>query len=111
MTNIDGEPALLLEIENNSNGRVFANIKEVYLNDCLVYDYLWSSNGINVNKKSIVDISLSNLVDKHEGDIADVSKISDISFTFSIGENWYEAEDTQKISISLPDIEVPVETE
>lgn len=111
MTNMDGEPALLLEIENNSNGQVFVNTKEVYLNNCLVYNYLWSTDGINANKKYIVDISLSDLVDKYEGNVADVSKISDISFTFSVGESWYEAEDSQKISISLPDIEIPVTNE
>lgn len=111
MTNVDGEPALLLEIENNSNGRISVNTKEMYLNNCLVYDSLWSSDSINANKKYIVNMSLSDLAKKYEGDFADISKISEISFTFSVGESWHKSADTQKINISLPDIEIPAKEE
>ncbi len=109
MTNKDGESALLLEIENKSSGRIHISTEEVYINETLVYESLWSSDSVNANKSYVIDISLSSLVNQYEGDVSDITNISEISFTFGIGEKWYETDDSQKISVSLPDITVPVE--
>lgn len=106
ITNVDGETALLLEIENNSNGIIYANTKDMYINGCPVYDSLWSSDSINAGKKYLVDISLSDLADEYEGNKSDMEEISEVSFTFSIGENWYEPANSKKISISLPKIKI-----
>ncbi len=106
ITNTDGEPTLLLEIENNSNEKIFTRIEDGYLNGCSVDDALWAHDEINAGKKSLTHISLSDLAEEYEGDFSDISKVSNISFSFSIGEG-YKAEDTKKISIDLPDIEIP----
>lgn len=111
MTNKDGEVVLLLEVENNSSGQVFISTKEISLNNNLVYESLWSSDNINPNKKYVMHIVLSDLIDKYEGNVDDISKISDISFTFGVGENWYQDEDAQQISISLPNIEILADEE
>ncbi|MBQ7033553.1 MAG: hypothetical protein IJN25_07850 [Clostridia bacterium] len=111
ITKSDGKPALLLEIDNGSSGRVFANIKEVYLNNHLVYESLWSSDGINANNKYVETILLSNLAEKYQGDFADIAEVSEISFTFTVGESWWEPADSEKITISLPKIVIPEKTE
>ena len=78
----------------------------MYINGCPVYDSLWSSDSINAGKKHLVDISLSDLADEYEGNKSDIEEISEISFMFSIGENWYEPANSKKINISLPKIKI-----
>ncbi len=106
-TNVDGEPSLLLEVENNSSDTVYVSLRDMFINGHEVYDSLWSSDSINAGKKNVTYVFLSNLADRYEGEFADISEISQIEFTFGVGKNWYEPEASQKISISLPGIKLP----
>lgn len=105
LTNKDGEVSLGLETENNNSDGVRATIKNISFNNIPVYEYTWTSDVINANKKDILDISLSDLADKYEGEFSDISTVTNISFTFSVGEeNGYKNEDSKTINISLPKI-------
>lgn len=106
ITNVDGDSSLLLEMENNTKGTACIGIEEIYLNNCLVYESRAAGYDINANKKCIAYMSLSDLADEYEGDFADVSNISNISFKLSVGEDWYKPVDTKKINIDLPNIEI-----
>ena len=110
-TNKNGEPVLLLEIQNASAGGVYVSTKEVYINEKLVYDYLWSSDTINSGKTFVKDISLLSLAEEYEGNIGDIENISKITFTFSVGENWYDSADSKQITIILPNVKVIVEAD
>lgn len=111
ITNKDGESSLLLETENNSSGDIFAQTEEIYLNNCLVYDSTWTSDRIGAGKKCITEISLNDLSEKYDGEFSDISDISEISFTFGVGEKWYKAEDTKQITVSVPNIKISAEEE
>lgn len=106
-TNSDGIPILALEFANNSTERMHFKIKEVHINNNLVYESLWTSNSINSKKKFVEGINLSQLAEKYEGDSNDISTISNISFVFEIGKTFNDTNDSQKISISLPNIKIP----
>ena len=112
LMNKDGEPALFIEIENDSTEKATTTIKEVYVNGRSVYDSTWSRDFVSSKKTLIESINLSNLVKKYEGNFEDVSSISEIKFTFAIKSEsspgfWYEYDHTQEITIELPDIEIP----
>ena len=111
MTNSDGEPVLVLEVENNSQSEAVISVNDVSINGNMVYEGMWSSDNINAGKKCLVDLRLTDLADRYEGDISDISNASSISFTFSVGENWYEPADSQTIDISLPETAIPQEQE
>lgn len=104
ITNNSNEPVLLLEIENQSSAAVYTSIKKVHMNETLVYESLWSSSSINANKNYVTDISLSSLVNQYKGDPSDVSNINRLSFTFEIGENWYDVANSKEITVELPNI-------
>ena len=106
ITNTDGKPILLLEIENTSDEQIFINTNKVHLNNYLVYDSLWSSDNLNPSTKYVIDMSLADIANKYEGAFEDVSKISAISFTLNFGTNRNNPQNSQEISITLPDIEV-----
>ena len=110
-TNMDGDPIVMLEIHNTSPDSVYVSTSNVYLNDKLVYDSLWSFDLVNSNKTLVKSISLSNLAEEYEGNQEDVVVISKITFTFGIGENWYNYADSKEVSILVPEIVIPVETE
>ena len=109
MTNSDGEPVLMFEIENNSQSEVVVSINDVSINGNIVREDHWSSDNINAGKKRLVDLQLTDLADGYEGDFSGISNASSISFTFSVGENWYEPADSQTIDISLPETVIPQE--
>lgn len=105
-TNKSETPVLMLEIDNQTNERMYFKIKEVSVNNNLVYESLWTTNSITPGKKYVEAFSLSNLANKYEGDFNDVSEISDISFTFEVGKTFNDTIDTQTVNISLPKIKV-----
>lgn len=109
MINSDGEPVLMFEIENNSQSEVVVSINDVSINGNIVREDHWSSDNINAGKKRLVDLQLTDLADGYEGDFSGISNASSISFTFSVGENWYEPADSQTIDISLPETVIPQE--
>lgn len=110
-TNMDGDPIMLLEIQNMSSDSVCVSTSKVYINDKLAYDNLWSSDVINSKKTLVKSISLSDLAEEYEGSPEDVAAISKIAFTFSVGENWYNIADSKEVSILIPEIFIPMETE
>lgn len=111
MTNSDGEPVLMFEIENNSQSEVVVSISDVSINGNIVREDHWSSDNINAGKKRLVDLQLTDLADRYEGDFSGISNASSISFTFSVGENSYDPADSQTIDISLPETVIPQEQE
>lgn len=109
--NQDDEPLLMLEVKNTNSDIIHVSTNEVYLNDCLVYESMWSSDTINGGKSIVIPISLQNLAEKYEGDVKDLEKLKKITFNFSIGENWYNSSDSKQISIELPNVKVSVEAD
>ena len=109
--NQDDEPILMLEVKNTNSDIINVSTNEVYLNDFLVYESMWSSDAINGGKSIVIPVSLQNLAEEYEGDVKDLEKLEKITFNFSVGENWYDSSNCKQISIELPNIKVSVEAE
>ena len=107
--NRNGKSFVLLEIKNDSIEKVIAGIKQVFVNDKLVEDYLWSTDTLNSKTSFITYIDLENLIDDYEGNIDDVKIIKRIKFEFGIGEAGYDLKEIQNITLELPNIEVLLE--
>ena len=61
--NRDGEPALMLELVNNSAEIVRVETSDIYLNDLQVYGSgTWSGDSIAPGRKRIIDLRLSSLL-------------------------------------------------
>lgn len=121
VTNKDNESIVLLEIENNSEYEITVGIGDVYFGELNVYDSIWDSELIPGKKKYVMGIELNNLADHYydeekEEETEDADKkdektddfieISELSFSFSVGESAYDPEDSQKITLSLPKIKI-----
>ena len=106
ITNKDGEPAVIIEIDNKSEHSVYASMSEMRINDKLVYEFRWTGAIMPGKTKRLEDIVLSNLIEKYDGDKAEISKVKKVSFTFGIGDVGKAAEVTKDISIEFPEIDV-----
>ncbi len=63
MTNSDGETALLLELENTTSNIIYISTTDVAINELLVSDSVCSYDAINPNKRCVVEIELSEMLD------------------------------------------------
>ena len=108
VNNSAGEPMLFLEVKNNNGSGIVCSVKDLFINGNTVYDGLWCSDSINAGKTQLVTVSLMDLAEKYERNTADVSSVTELSFVFGVGENWYDAADEKEIVIQLPAITVPL---
>lgn len=98
--------ALLLEVENASEAGTFIKAENIFINDRSAYASPGLCNALNAGKKSVLYIPLSNSVNATDKSIADINEISELSFTFGIGENRYDSVNAKEINILLPDIKI-----
>ncbi len=112
LTNKDNDPILLVEMKSDSAEIVRFKIKDMYINGKSVYESMWSGNMIPSEKTFVESINLSKLAQKYEGNFDDVSTISEIKFTFSIENAFYnkaKIDYSKDITLKLSDIKVSAE--
>lgn len=108
-TNKDGEPVLLFETENNTKQIMQTTMRNVCINGHTVYDGLWSSDRLGSGTRHVDYIDLPYLASKYDGDISDISAISELSFEFGVGDSFTNITSKETVVISLPNVILPQE--
>ena len=111
--NSGGSTALFLEFNNNSANDFIARIYNPKINDTLMYGYQWSNINIAAQKKAIMDIDLSYMLEQLEDSpLANPENISTFSFELAFDDrNTSQEVYRQELTISLPNIAVGFEVE
>ena len=111
--NSGGSTALFLEFNNNSANDFIARIYNPKINDTLMYGYQWSNINIAAQKKAIMDIDLSYMLEQLEDSpLANPENISTFSFELAFDDrNTSQEVYRQELTIDLPNITVGFEVE
>ncbi len=111
--NSSGSTALFLEFNNNSANDFIARIYNPKINDTSMYGYQWSNINIAAQKKAIMDIDLSYMLEQLEDSpLANPENISSFSFELAFDDrNTSQEVYRQELTISLPNIAVGFEVE
>ena len=111
--NSGGSTALFLEFNNNSANDFIARIYNPKINDTLMYGYQWSNINIAAQKKAIMDIDLSYMLEQLEDSpLANPENITTFSFELAFDDrNTSQEVYRQELTISLPNIVVGFEVE
>lgn len=103
LKNKEEDSALLLEIINESEHDYYISTSNIYFNDILIEENSYSTEGLRAGKKSIVDFSLTSLLEGAETDITNLKDISKIKFTLTIKDsNTYSDLYSDEIEVSVP---------
>ncbi|MBP0965005.1 MAG: catabolite control protein A [Oscillospiraceae bacterium] len=81
MVNSDGEPALLVELENSNDSRIDMSIADIAINGLVVSSSTWSCKTINAGKRIIMEVDLSSALDSQYWDIYGIKEVGSVSFT------------------------------
>lgn len=101
VTNKSGEQVLMIELENSSSKQLEISLGKISLNGLAVENGTKIINTVNPNKKCVVGITLSSLLDENYWDIFGLKEIGKIDLRLKTEENDKEL-DSEFISISLP---------
>ncbi|MDE6724392.1 MAG: hypothetical protein K2J79_02205 [Ruminiclostridium sp.] len=101
VTNKSGEQVLIIELENSSSKQLEISLGKISLNGLTVENGTKTINTVNPNKKCVVGITLSSLLDENYWDIFGLKEIGKIDLRLKTEENDKEL-DSEFISISLP---------
>lgn len=80
MENKDSEKIVLLELNNTSKAEVGIYTNDIKLDDKLISEGLWSYEGINPSKRSIMDISVSRLLEEEEWKKLNINEPKKLTF-------------------------------
>lgn len=111
--NSSGSTALFLEFNNNSANDFIARIYNPKINDTLMYGYQWTDINIASNKKAIMDIDLSYMLEQLEDSpLANPENISTFSFELVFDDrNTSQEVYRQELTINLPNLAVGFEVD
>ena len=102
-TNSDGEPALLIELENTSNEIVRAVTSNVAINGLEFQDGTWSTDAIGPGKRRVSALTLSSALDEHYQEIFGISEIGLITYNLEIKDTDYDTVGSPQIlTLSVP---------
>lgn len=102
-TNSDGEPALLIELENTSDEIVRAVTSNVAINGLEFQDDTWSTDAISPGKRRVSALTLSSELDKNYQEIFGISEIGLITYTLEIKDTNYDTVGSPQIlTLSVP---------
>lgn len=103
--NLDGEIALLLELENTTDKMVCLSTSDIAINGLLVNDSTWSSNAINPGTRCIVDVDLSTVLDSAYWDIYGITQVGTVSLSLAQrNEEGMEIVAETPVEIVIPDV-------
>lgn len=103
MVNSDGEPALLVELENTNDSSIEMSIADIAINGLAVSSGTWSCDIINAGKRIVMDVDLSSALDSQYWDIYGIKEVGSVSFSLhqSNADGDKITEDTP-IEIAVP---------
>ena len=79
MINRDGDPALLLELENTTSDSLYVSTSDIAINGLVICSSTWSSDIINPGKRSIMDLDISSMLDPEYWDVYGIKEIGTIA--------------------------------
>lgn len=107
VTNKDGEKAIFLEVENNSEEYINGAVTDVAINGLQVYSGLWLNNAVNSGTRRVMKLTLSTLLDKAYGDALGINEVGELSFEFGVKDlNYDEVIAPEGIVITIPEVKV-----
>ncbi len=102
-TNSDGEPALLIELENTSNEIVRTVTSNVAINGLEFQDGTWSTDAIGPGKRRVSALTLSSALDEHYQEIFGISEIGLVTYNLEIKDADYDTLGSPQIlTLSVP---------
>lgn len=102
VTNKDGEKTIFIEIENKSSELVYGVTSGMTLNGLVVYSARWSSDAVSPQKRCVVGLTPSSMLEENYWDLFGISEIGDIAFTFAATDGkWNEVAPSQEVRIAL----------
>lgn len=102
-TNSDGEPALLIELENTSNEIVRAVTSNVAINGLEFQDGTWFTDAVSPGKRRVSALTLSSELDEHYQEIFGISEIGLITYNLEIKDTNYDTIGSPQIlTLSVP---------
>ena len=84
MTNRDGEKAVLVEIQNDSQEMVYGAISGIAVNGLTIQSTRWSGDFINPGTRRVVDLNITSMFDKSYWDAFGISDINEFAFSFAL---------------------------
>ncbi len=84
MTNRDGEKAILVEIQNDSQEMVYGTISGIVVNGLTIQSSRWSGDFINPGTRRVVDLNITSMFDKSYWDAFGISDINEFAFSFTV---------------------------
>lgn len=104
MTNKDGEKAVLVEIQNDSQEQVYGVAANISVNGLVLYSSMWSGDLINPGTRRVMDLSISSMVDESCMEAFGISDIGDFTFSFVTKDaDFDDITESQEISIAISD--------
>lgn len=100
-TRNDGDQYLLLEFENNSTETVRVSVSDISINDVEVCYSTWTGVFVSPNKKAIIDISLSLLLDDPEYLLLGLKECADFSSLITVEDKNGKEINSEEMVIDL----------
>lgn len=103
MTNRNGDPVLLLELENTTSNMVNLSTTDITINGLVVCSSTWSNDSINAGKRCVVGVNLSSVFDAEYWEVYGIDEIRSIKLSLiQRDEDGTALTDAAAIEVIIP---------
>lgn len=111
VTNKDHEKTVFLEVENTSTDQIFLTTSNFYFNGLLVGGYTWSSEAINSEKRKVITLPLSSMLEESYWEIFGLTELGDITFSIGLANpDRQKIAPAEMVSLLLPGVQATFDT-
>lgn len=105
LRNKNGETALLLELENTMDSMVYVSTSDIKINGLVVSGSTWSNDAINPDKRRIVEVVLSSVLDGRFWNAYGITEVGSVSLSLEqSNEKGVTVAEKTSVTIVIPGV-------